>query len=182
MFSLQGQVRESTHSYFSSRSRRDLSGVATSIKCRYRVIHTHTTLSVLSFPWEALQFLSFILTFQSACVSIQRAQEIMAVQWFCQRMVRVMIYQGPFINFSNANYGHESCFTLTGPFLTNVDLCMRLDWLMFQNCRHASPQRTRWLWWVLTGFFWGGVTEVYTEDNRKLPNAGMVDYSVQVVG
>lgn len=92
----------------------------------------------------------------------------MALQWFCQRMVRVMIYQAPFINFSNANYGHESCFTLTAPFLTNVDLCIHLDWLMFQNCLHASPQRTRWLWWVLTVFS-GGLLKFIQRTTGSFP-------------
>lgn len=77
------------------------------------------------------------------------------------------------------NYGHESCFMLTAPFLTNADLCVHPDWLIlliFRNCLHASPQWTGWLWWVWTVFFLSleGATKVFTKDNRKLSHKGVL--------
>lgn len=80
------------------------------------------------FLWKVRSFLSSIVTFQSACVSTQRAWQIMAVQWFCQGMASGWWFIRPLLLIPQTNYGHESCFMLTAPFLTNVDL-FRTPWL-----------------------------------------------------
>lgn len=80
------------------------------------------------FAWKVRSFFSSIATFQSACVFTQRALQIMAVQWFCQGMASGWWFIRPLLLIPQTNYGHESCFMLTAPFLTNVDL-FRKPWL-----------------------------------------------------
>lgn len=59
-----------------------------------------------------------------------RLRQFRVFFFFVKGWSRVMIYQAPSINFSNTNDGHESCCTLTAPFLTSVDLCIHLEWLI----------------------------------------------------
>ena len=57
-----------------------------------------------------------------------------------------MIYQAPSINFSNANDGHESRYMLTAPFLTSVDLCVHLEWLICYCFEVANMLRLGYRW------------------------------------
>lgn len=163
LFLTLGQVRssKSTHLYFSSRSS---SGETYSdwqqvvdIKCHYWAIHIPPCLRPL-FTEKCLSFSHSSWPCSQHVSPFKRAQEIMAVQWFCQRMVQVMIYQAPSVNFSKHKWWSWIMLYTDRPLL---DQCWPLhtSWmdnsLMLQSCLHASPQWSRWLWWVMIVFFGG---------------------------
>lgn len=112
------------------------------------------------------------------CLHSKRAQEIMAVQWFCQRMVRVVIYQAPSINFSNTNDGHESCYMLTAPFLTNVDLCIHLEWLICSCFKVAYILHLSWHgdfdeFWLFLGGYWSLYRRHMQQETRQPRHGGL---------
>ena len=124
---------KSTRWYFSSRRS---SGETYSdrqqvvdIKCHYWAIHTPPCLCPL-FTGKCWSFSHSSWPCSQHVSPFKGHRRLWQFSDFCQRMVRVMIYQAPPINFSSSNDGHESCYTLTAPFLTNADLCMHFEWLI----------------------------------------------------